>query len=178
MRLPLISNSRAAYVPRTVSTVTWPQLSTDVITFLLQYPVDPLAFGDVYFDLLDTMGVPSGLKLWNNTGIMELKDKFGYATIAGPAASGQQNVLIEMGTWAASMRTISYIVNGVGQGVTPMYVGYTWAANAGVCNVISGLGQAPVLPATKFKVLTGTYADFATADAYTGPNLIYDGLNP
>jgi len=56
--------------------------------------------------------------------------------------------------------------------------GANWQPNCGVGVHYDGVTLPTTNQATKFKVLSGVYTNFATADAVTGANLIFNGLVP
>lgn len=60
---------------------------------------------------------------------------------------------------------------------TNMYFGYLLVDPAAICATLPYGTPNGGDPASKFKILSGVYTNFATADAVTGSDLIFNGLD-
>lgn len=169
-------------VPRLVPTTSWPQLQSDTYTILIQFKYYTTPdLSTIYFEIKDGQGVTAKLNLFSVSGTLAIGSSVSWDNVLsyGNNTGDIISLLINVGAWQSGNRPIAvYDETGTAlMTTTDMYFGYILEDPAAICATLPSGTPNGGEPASKFKILSGVYTNFATADAVTGPDLIFNGLD-
>lgn len=178
----LVSQTNITRVPRLVPTNSWPQLESDVYTILIQFKYyEKPDLSTFYFEIKDGEGVPSAVELFSVDGTLSIRHTIsGYNVLSYGNSTGDIiSLLINVRAWDLGNRPITVYdeTGNVLMTTTNMYFGYILQSPAAICATLPYGNPNGGEPAAKFKILAGVYTNFATADAVTGTDLIFNGLD-